>query len=168
MNNSNLIILTFVVTALWDVTLRSMALNPDRVPAFIKDAMPFIGDLEPYFKMHTLLAAALIAGFVGATTQPIILAITPFPATLANAGHLLAFLMVSFIVSALYGFVMKWTGLFPHLQTYYYDKLGVARSMYHDGISGLIVQATLLLLLFTYKQGTAAIRKVATHAGQSK
>ena len=29
MNNSNLIILTFVVTALWDVALRYMALNFD-------------------------------------------------------------------------------------------------------------------------------------------
>ena len=29
-------------------------------------AMPFIKDLRPYFEKHTLLAAALIAGFVGA------------------------------------------------------------------------------------------------------
>ena len=35
--------------------------------------MPFINDLKPYFETHTLLAAALIGGFVGATTQPIIL-----------------------------------------------------------------------------------------------
>ena len=47
----------------------------------------------------------------------------------------------------LYGFIMKWSGLFPHLQKYYYDKLGVVRSMYHDGISGLIVQFTLLFLV---------------------
>ena len=79
MNNSNLIILTFIVTALWDVALRYMALNFDKVPSIIQNLMPFIGDLEPYFKIHTLLAAALIAGFVGATTQPFILAITPFP-----------------------------------------------------------------------------------------
>ena len=147
MNNSTLIILTFVVTALWDVSLRFMALNFDKVPEIIKNVMPFIGDLEPYFKIHTLLAAALIAGFVGATTQPIIFTITPFPKNIMNLSYLLKFLAVSFIISALYGFIMKWSGLFPHLQKYYYDKLGVVRSMYHDGISGLIVQFTLLFLV---------------------
>lgn len=153
MNNSNLIILTFVITALWDVSLRYMALNFDKVPGIIQTVMPFIGDLEPYFKIHTLLAAALIAGFVGATTQPIIFAITPFPKNIMNLSYLLKFLVVSFIISALYGFIMKWSGLFPHLQKYYYDKLGVVRSMYHDGISGLIVQFTLLFLVTMYKYG---------------
>ena len=94
MNNSNLIILTFVVTALWDVSLRFMALNFDKVPGIIQTVMPFIGDLEPYFKIHTLLAAALIAGFVGATTQPIIFAITPFPRNIMNLSYLLKFLVV--------------------------------------------------------------------------
>ena len=124
-----------------------MALNFDKVPGIIQTVMPFIGDLEPYFKIHTLLAAALIAGFVGATTQPIIFAITPFPKNIMNLSYLLKFLVVSFIISALYGFIMKWSGLFPHLQKYYYDKLGVVRSMYHDGISVLIVQFTLLFLV---------------------
>lgn len=104
----------------------------------------FIGDLKPYFQKHTLLAAALIAGFVGATTQPIILHLVKFPYQRQGVG---VFMLVTFIVSALYGFLMKLSGLFPHLQTHYYDKLGVVRSMYHDGASGLIVQATLLALL---------------------
>lgn len=151
MNNSNLIILTFVVTALWDVTLRFMALNFNKLPTIIQTIMPFIGDLEPYFKIHTLLAAALIAGFVGATTQPIIFAITPFPKNIINITYLVKFLIVSFIISALYGFIMKWSGLFPHLQKYYYDKLGIIRSMYHDGISGLIVQITLLFIIIVKK-----------------
>ena len=153
MNNSQIIILTFIVTALWDVVLRFMALNFKKIPNIIQTLMPFIADLKPYFKIHTLLAAALIAGFVGATTQPIILAITPFPKNVNNVTYLLKFLVVSFIISALYGFIMKWSGLFPHLQKYYYDKLGVIRSMYHDGISGLIVQITLLFLLTIYKYG---------------
>ena len=101
--------------------------------------MPFIGDLEPYFKIHTLLAAALIAGFVGATTQPIILYIMKLPQKIPNnindIVNIVKFMLVSFVISALYGFIMKWSGLFPHLQKYYYDKLGVVRSMYHDGIS---------------------------------
>ena len=153
MNNCYLIILTFVVTALWDVVLRFMSLNFEKIPKFIQRKMPFIKDLKPYFKLHTLLAAALIAGFVGATTQPIILMITPFPKNIMDVKYLFKFLIVSFIISALYGFVMKFSGLFPRLQTYYYDKLGVIRSMYHDGISGLIVQLTLLFLYFIYKYG---------------
>ena len=152
MNNSQIIILTFVVTALWDVVLRFMALNFNKVPSVIKNLMPFIGDLEPYFKIHTLLAAALIAGFVGATTQPIILYIMKFPQKIPNniddLVNIVKFMLVSFVISALYGFIMKWSGLFPHLQKYYYDKLGVVRSMYHDGISGLIVQITILTLFY--------------------
>ena len=151
MNNSQLIILTFVVTALWDVVLRFMSLHFEKVPTFIQTIMPFIGDLQPYFKHHTLLAAALIAGFVGATTQPIILKITPFPKNLSDNIYILKFLAVSFVISALYGFIMKWSKLFPYLEKYYYDKLGVIRGMYHDGISGLIVQLTLLFLYFMYK-----------------
>ena len=151
MDNSKLIILTFVVTALWDVVLRFMSLHFEKVPSPIQDLMPFIGDLKPYFKQHTLLAAALIAGFVGATTQPIILKITPFPKTLNNKMYIFKFLLVSFVISALYGFIMKWSKLFPYLEKYYYDKLGIIRGMYHDGISGLIVQITLLILYFIYK-----------------
>ena len=152
MNNSQIIILTFVITALWDVVLRFMALNFNKLPSIIKNLMPFIGDLEPYFKIHTLLAAALIAGFVGATTQPIILYIMKLPQKIPNnindIVNIVKFMLVSFVISALYGFIMKWSGLFPHLQKYYYDKLGVVRSMYHDGISGLIVQITLLSLVY--------------------
>ena len=147
MDNKTLIILTFIVTGLWDVILRFMSLNYEILPASLQ--MSFVKDLAPYFEKHTLLAAALIAGFVGATTQPLILMITPFPKSLGNIKYLINFLTVSFIISALYGFVMKWSGLFPHLEEYYYKPLGVFRSMYHDGTSGLIVQVTLLLLLFT-------------------
>ena len=53
MNNSKLIILTFVVTALWDVVLRFMSLHFEKVPTIFQDLMPFIGDLKPYFKHHT-------------------------------------------------------------------------------------------------------------------
>tara|TARA_Y100000389_G_scaffold55353_1_gene51206 strand:+ start:336 stop:794 length:459 start_codon:yes stop_codon:yes gene_type:complete len=151
MNYYKFIILTFAVTALWDVVLRFMALNPQKVPNIINETMPFIKDLNPYFKEHTLLSAALIAGFVGATTQPLILKITPFPKSLFNFQYLAKFFLVTFVISALYGFVMKATKLFPRLDKYYYNKLGVVKSMYHDGISGLIVQITLLFLLSVRK-----------------
>lgn len=141
-----LIILTFVVTALWDVVLRFMSQNFEHLPSIIKTFMPFISDLKPYFKIHTLLAAALIAGFVGASTQAIILLIMSFPRNLKNIPYILKFFTLSFVISALFGLPMKWTKLFPHLETYYYDKLGLIKGMYHDGISGLIVQGTILFL----------------------
>lgn len=147
MDTSKLIILTFVVTALWDVVLRFLSLNVDSLPESYEKSTPFIRYLKPYFEHHTLLAAALIAGFVGATTQPIILMITPFPKNTFDLKYMFMFLGVSFVVSALYGFVMKWSGLFPYLERYYYNQLGVLKSMYYDGVSGLVVQITLLLLL---------------------
>lgn len=144
-----LIILTFVVTALWDVALRFMSLNYDKLPKFFQ--MDFVEDLIPYFKHHTLLAAALIAGFVGATTQPFILSLMSFPKNIFDIVYVLKFMIITFIISALYGFVMKGSKLFPHLERHYYDKLGVARSMYTDGVSGLIVQSTLLVIYTVFK-----------------
>ena len=137
-----LIILTFIVTALWDVVLRFMSLNYEKLPKYFQ--MDFVEYLNPYFKHHTLLAAALIAGFVGATTQPIILSIMGFPKSILDFGYVSKFMILTFIISALYGFIMKGSKLFPHLEKHYYDKLGVARSMYTDGVSGLVVQTTLL------------------------
>ena len=94
-------------------------------------------------------AAALIAGFVGATTQPIILSVTPFPTNVFEHKSVAIFLLATFLISALYGFIMKWSTLFPYLEKYYYQPLGVVGGMYHDGVSGLIVQSTLLLLYST-------------------
>jgi len=140
-----LIILTFIVTGLWDVILRFMSLNYNKLPKYFQ--MDFVKDLIPYFKHHTLLAAALIAGFVGATTQFIILSIMSFPKSIFNFVYIFKFMILSFIISALYGFIMKGSKLFPYLERYYYEPLGVLRSMYTDGFSGLIVQTTLLILL---------------------
>lgn len=153
MNNSDLYILTFTVTALWDVVLRIMTENWNDLPRIAKSILPFIEYLKPYFEKHTLLAAALIAGFVGATTQLIIVNIMPFPTPreISNSKYMFLFLTLSFIVSALYGFIMKFSKLFPILEKTYYTRLeeshGVWRSMYHDGISGLIVQITIIVLL---------------------
>jgi len=141
-----LIILTFIVTALWDVVLRFMSLNYEKLPKYFQ--MDFVEYLIPYFEQHTILAATLIAGFVGATTQPIILSIMDFPKSILDIAYVSKFMILSFIISALYGFIMKWSNLFPHLVTHYYDKLGVARSMYTDGVSGLVVQTTLLAIYY--------------------
>lgn len=141
-----LIILTFIVTALWDVTLRSLSLY-NLIP-FLSKNMKFIQYLKPYFQKHTLLAAALIAGFVGAITQVIILNVMNFPTRNSSIYYILRFMIWSFIVSALFGFIMKASKLFPYLEMYYYKRLGLIRSLYHDGTSGLIVQLSLFFLLF--------------------
>ena len=154
-SNSQLYILSFIVTGLWDVALRQMTENWEALPETIKKVLPFIEYLKPYFKKHTLLAAALIAGFVGATTQPIIVNIMKFPKNLNDIKYVMLFLLLSFVVSALYGFVMKFSKLFPILEETYYKRLeedhGLLRSMYHDGISGLIVQLTIFMILLMMK-----------------
>jgi len=147
MNNSDLLILTFIITAIWDILLRSLSLNTEYIPTIINRFFPFIGYLTPYFKQHTLLAAALLAGFIGATTQFIIINIIPFPTNFTDIIYIFKFLFISFIISALYGFLMKWSNLFPHLENTYYKNLGLIRSLYHDGISGLIVQITIIYIL---------------------
>ncbi len=147
-----LIIVTFVVTALWDVVLRFMSLNFENLPTIFQ--MKFVKYLTPYFKKHTLISAALIAGFIGATAQSIILSIMSCPTSIFDIVYIGKFMSVTFIISALYGFLMKWSNLFPYLEMYYYDNLGVVGGMYHDGVSGLIVQTTLLFLLhLTYSMG---------------
>ena len=142
-NIYRLIILSFIVTAIWDVILRTLSLYKP-IPS-INKSMLFIQYLKPYFEKHTLLAAALIAGFVGATTQSIILYFMRFPTNTSSTKYIIQFMIWSFIVSALYGFIMKASKLFPYLDEYYYEKLGLVKSLYHDGTSGLIVQFSLLL-----------------------
>ena len=142
MRNCYIYILTFFITALWDVVLRIMSENYDKLPHWLQ--FDFVRYLQPYFKVHTVLAAALIAGFVGATTQVIILNTHKLP---TNVATYMTFLITSFVISALYGFIIKLSNLFPHLVDTYYKNLGTYRSMYLDGISGMIVQMTLLIIL---------------------
>ena len=144
-----LYILTFIITGLWDILLRLLSENYDTLPEIIQ--YDFIKYLIPYFQKHTLLSAALIAGFIGAITQFIILNIHPYNNDLKNIHSILYFLFLSFIVSALFGFLMKGSQLFPHLDETYYKELGTIRSMYHDGISGIIVQLTIIALLMIDK-----------------
>tara|TARA_B110000495_G_C22928272_1_gene542557 strand:- start:655 stop:1128 length:474 start_codon:yes stop_codon:yes gene_type:complete len=153
MNNSKLYILTFIITGLWDIVLRFLSEGYEDLPNFMK--YDFIKYLQPYFKKHTLLAAALIAGFIGATTQFIIINIHKFPNHLSDFKTVMIFMGISFIVSALYGFIMKMSKLFPHMEDTYYKNLemdgGVLKSMFHDGVSGIIVQVSIYVLLLINK-----------------
>ena len=86
MNYCSLYIATFCVTALWDVVLNYITRVSEHLPRHIKKNFPFIGYLIPYFKKHTVLAAALIAGFIGATTQMIITQLMRFPLLPTSPG----------------------------------------------------------------------------------
>ena len=141
---SELLLQTFIITALWDVVLRIMSENYNTLPKFLQ--MDFVRYLIPYFKQHTVLSAALIAGFAGSITQYFIIKIVPFPNNIININTIIKFLFVSFVVSGLFGFPMKLSKLFPHLERTYYDKLGPINGIIHDGVSGIIVQMTLIIL----------------------
>ena len=154
-----LIVLTFVVTALWDVLLRFISLNNEKIKEKTSYQFPvFVQYLKPYFQHHTLLSAALIAGFVGATAQSIILYFMKFPNVNSEAYYITKFMLLSYIVSALFGLIMKATKLFPYLDKHYYDNLGTLKGMYHDGISGLIVQSTILFLFYIYNKVNKSIK----------
>ena len=142
MNTEKILIYTFFITALWDIILRWVAEErfPELPKPFDLHTYDFVVALKPYFKYHTLLAAALIAGFVGALTQYFILLYTKPEPTLY-------FAFVTFVISALIGYPMEKSGLFPILSKTYYKDLGRPKSFIADGISGLIVQSTLLLFL---------------------
>ncbi len=143
---------TFAITAIYDIILRYLSLHySNNFPYF-----PFISLLKPYFLHHTLLAAALIAGFVGFFTEFIILEMKEFPTEL-EYSKIFEFLFLTAIVSAFIGIPMKYSGFFPKLKEYYYDTLDKNkkypfRSMYHDGVSGLIVQSTLLTFVFFFSR----------------
>ena len=159
--NDTLVIYTFITTALWDVILRWFA--EDKMFHFPKPfnihEYDFVVALKPYFKKHTLLGAACIAGFVGAFTQYIILTLVDFP-HLKLDKNMVTFFIVSFIISAVVGYPMDKSGLFPVLSETYYRKLGRPRSFVADGISGVIVQATLLFLLLVFGRSKHCVNKI--------
>lgn len=147
MNKSEIIFLTFLITGLWDIILRTISLNNEKISEKTKLPMlDIIVYLKPYFEHHTLLSAALIAGFVGATTQAIILHYMRFPSKNMNNKYMIKFMIVTFMISGLYGLIMQMSGMFPILDKYSYKRLGKFRGFYHDGISGIIVQSTIIIL----------------------
>ena len=54
MNNSDLYILTFIVTGLWDVVLRIMAENWENLPKIVKTILPFLfNNVAPVMLVET-------------------------------------------------------------------------------------------------------------------
>ena len=114
-------VVVFLITATFDVALN---LLPPPVGAIL---------LRDYFSKHTVLSAALIAGFIGAFTLPVIALFTNINKPSTHS------VVTIFVVSAFIGFPMQWSGIFPHLNVHYYGKLPRYQSFLADGISGLMV-----------------------------
>jgi hypothetical protein len=139
MNTKEILVLTFLITAIWDMTLRIYALTPDsKIPWKKQD---FATALIPYFEMHSALKAAVFAGLVGVATQALILMIVDFPVNLAQVPF---FLLVAFLVSGVIGFPIEKYKMVPGLTETYYKTLGRPRSFFADGYSGLVVELSLL------------------------
>lgn len=132
------VVLSFVVTAVWDIVLRFFA--EERLRMFGIERWNWVVALRPYFEKHTVLAAAGIAGMIGAVTYVIIERLSPARIALPQ------YLLLVAIISALVGIPMRYSGLFPHLKTYYYDPLPVT-TIFTDALSGLVVAATMGLIL---------------------
>lgn len=135
------VIIVFIITAVWDVVLRLV--SEGKIYLFGIEKMKWITVLEEYFEKHTVLGAALIAGFVGAVTHVlIILALNTFNVSGINLYSTIIVLLVSGII----GIPMRYSKLFPYLKLYYYDRLGFPYSFATDAFSGIVVAVSFQVL----------------------
>ena len=132
------VILAFAVTAFWDVVLRLFA--EEKIKLLGIENISWVKTLKPYFAEHTLLAAALIAGFVGGIAYWLIYFFDH-----PSFKNRFVFSIYVFIVSALLGFPMRVSGLFPKLEKYYYKPLPVT-TIFSDGFSGIVVAGTIFFI----------------------
>lgn len=117
------IVITFVITMTFDIALN---LTPPPLGAVI---------LRDYFNHQTLLAAGLVAGFVGAVTFIVIYYYFGGKVPESNKINML----IIFAISALMGIPMRLSGLFPILDVHYYQKIPRIQSYFADGLSGVMV-----------------------------
>lgn len=134
------LILVFLITGFWDIVLRAMSEGHFSFLGIEK--MKWVTVLKGYFSYHTLLGAALIAAFVGAVTYPLIM----YTFEKFNITNVFIKVIVVFLISGLVGIPMRYSGLFPILYKHYYEPLGFGYSFITDGMSGVVVSATLTLL----------------------
>lgn len=127
----------FVITALWDVVLRMFAMK--HVEFMGIENWNWVATLKPYFEHHTLLGAALIAGFAGAAAFTVIKSID------ASKFSNMQYVLWVCLVSAFIGVPMRYSGLFPKLKKYYYDPLPYV-TVFSDALSGVVVLITYYIL----------------------
>ena len=132
------VILAFAVTAFWDVVLRLFA--EEKIKLLGIENISWVKTLKPYFAEHTLLAAALIAGFVGGIAYWLIYSFDH-----PSFKNRFVFSIYVFLVSAALGWPMRVTGLFPKLEKYYYGPLPIT-TIFSDGFSGVVVAMTIFII----------------------
>jgi uncharacterized membrane protein YeaQ/YmgE (transglycosylase-associated protein family) len=125
------IVLSFIITGIFDILLN---ITPPPIGAVI---------LREYFDNHTLLSAALIAGFVGAITFLLIYKIYSGVPKLSIYN-----MFIIFCISSLIGIPMRLSGLFPKLDKYYYQKIPRVQSFLADGLSGVMVASVYYFMIF--------------------
>lgn len=134
------LILVFIITGLWDVILRAM--SEGKISFLGIENMKWVTTLRDYFNYHTVLGAALIAAFVGVIAYVLII----YTFDTFSINNKVYQLLLVFLISALVGIPMRYSGLFPILNKYYYEPLGFTYSFITDGISGIIVGITLFFI----------------------
>ena len=133
--------LVFIITGLWDIILRMM--SEGKISFLGVENMKWVRTLKNYFEKHTILSAALLAGFVGALCYiRYLYIIDRFNLKLNNLESLILTLFLSGII----GIPMRYSGLFPVLNEHYYKPLGFTYSFITDSLSGVIVAITLYLI----------------------
>ena len=132
--DSEMILTAFIVTALWDIFLRLLSTGKLRLLGVEK--MKWVRVLQPYFERHTLLSAALIAGFVGALSALIVI----FTAPTKTQPYYFLYIV---LISGLLGFPMIASNLFPILNETYYAGLPRYYSFATDAMSGAVVALTI-------------------------
>ena len=123
----------FAVTAAWDVVLRLFSTGELRV--FGVDKWRWVADLNPYFERVGVIEAAAVAGAVGVMGYSVI--------RLWRPGSMPRYALWVFTVSALVGLPMRLPPWFRDLRASYYDRHRLT-TLATDGLSGLIVMATML------------------------
>lgn len=134
------LILVFFITGFWDIILRNM--SEGNISFLGIENMKWVTVLKEYFEYHTLLGAALIAAFVGAIAYALII----YTIDSLSVSNKIIQLVLVFLISGLVGIPMRYSGLFPILNKYYYKPLGFTYSFITDSMSGVVVAITLFLL----------------------
>ena len=137
-------VVAFVITAAWDVVLRWISTGRLRVP-WVED-WKWVRVLRGYFELHTPLAAALVAGACGAAAYALIALSWPIVAKRVGRMQELVYVAHAALVSALVGIAMRYSGLFPHLVTHYYEPLGFWYAFCTDAFSGVVVLVSMYAL----------------------
>ena len=136
---------TFVIASILNLITR--LISEERMPMLniIKDSAWMAG-MQDYFKRTTPLQAALVAGFIAAVAQYLIVMIRAPPSMYNNASNL-AFLWISFIVGAFVGELVRRSGVFPDLRTTLYAGVTRMQAIFVDGSSMTLVNAVFLFAL---------------------